>query len=122
MSTRKILIVGDPMVDAASLEAAVRGAGFAAIYASPGTDAVERARAEGPDVIVIDVVVPPTDGYETCRELQADGAIRHIPVIVVSTRHRQADQLWARLQGACDLVAKPCSPEQLVGAIRNALI
>ncbi|MGH8030552.1 MAG: response regulator, partial [Arenimonas sp.] len=78
--------------------------------------------SETPDLILIDVVTPPTDGYETCRELQADVAIRHIPVIVVSSRNQMTDQLWARLQGACNLLPSPCGAEELVGAIRSALI
>ena len=122
MSKPKILIVGHSAGDAANLEAVVSAAGFAPIRAAAGAEAVERARAEVPDVILIDVVAPPTDGYETCRDLQADVAIRHIPVIVVSTRNHKSDQLWARLQGASNLVPKPCAADELVGAIRNALI
>jgi twitching motility two-component system response regulator PilH len=122
MSSRKILIVGESSVEAANLQAVVSGAGFAPICATPGTEAVERARAEAPDLILVDVVAPPTDGYEVCRELQADVAVRHIPVIVVSSRSHKSDQLWARLQGACNLVPKDCTPDELVGAIRHALI
>jgi len=122
MSNPKILIVGHSADDAANLEALVSAAGFAPIRAGTGSDALERAKAEVPDVILIDVVAPPTDGYETCRELQADVAVRHIPVIVVSSRNQKADQLWARLQGASNLVPKPCAADELVGAIRSALI
>lgn len=122
MPNPKILIVGHTADDAAKLAAVVSAAGFAPVRAAAGANAVERARIEAPDVILIDIVAPPTDGYETCRDLQADVAIRHIPVIVVSTRNQTADQLWARLQGASNLVAKPCAPDELVGAIRNALI
>lgn len=122
MPNPKVLIVGHSADEAAKLEAVVSAAGFAPISARAGTDAIERARAETPALILIDVVTPPIDGYETCRELQADVAIRHIPVIVVSTKNQKADQLWARLQGASNLVAKPCAPDELVGAIRNALI
>jgi twitching motility two-component system response regulator PilH len=122
MSSPRVLIVGHSTDDAATLEAVVSAAGFAPIRAATGADAIERARAEIPDVILIDVVAPPTDGYETCRDLQADVAIRHIPVIVVSTRNQKADQLWARLQGASNLLPKPCATDELVDAIRNARI
>ena len=122
MSSPKVLIVGHNADDAANLEVVISAAGFAPLRAATAADAVERARAVVPDVILIDVVAPPTDGYETCRELQADVAIRHIPVIVVSTRNQKGDQLWARLQGASNLVAKSCAADELVGAIRNALI
>jgi twitching motility two-component system response regulator PilH len=122
MPNPKILIVGHSADDAATLEAVVSAAGFAPIRAAAGADAVQRAKSEIPDVIVIDVVAPPTDGYETCRDLQSDVAVRHIPVIVVATRSEKADQLWARLQGASNVVPKPCAADELVGAIRNALI
>ena len=122
MSNPKVLIVGHSADEAAKLEAVVSAAGFAPISARTGADAIERAKAEAPALILIDVVTPPTDGYETCRELQADVAIQHIPVIVVSARNQKADQLWARLQGACELLARTCSPAELVGAIRKAMI
>lgn len=122
MSNPKVLIVGHSADEAAKLEAVVSAAGFAPISARTGADAIERAKAEAPALILIDVVTPPTDGYETCRELQADVAIQHIPVIAVSTRSQKADQLWARLQGASNLLAKPCAPDELVGALRDALI
>jgi twitching motility two-component system response regulator PilH len=121
MSNRKILIVGDSIDEAAHLLALVVDAGFVPICAA-SADAVERARAEIPDLILVNVVAPPTDGYETCRDLRADVAIRHIPLIVMSARSHQSDQLWARLQGASNLVGQPCSGEQLLGAIRTALV
>ncbi|MGQ0587637.1 MAG: response regulator [Gammaproteobacteria bacterium] len=120
MSTPKILIVDDSDTRAARLEAIVRDAGFTPVHA--GSDALERARAERPDLILLNVVIPEADGYEVCRELRQDRAVRHIPVIAVATPRSQADQLWARMQGASDVVSAPYSIEQLIGAIRTALI
>lgn len=122
MKAPRILIVDESQARAEQLEATLRQAGFEPVRASPGDDALERARAERPNLILVNVVIPEADGYELCRELRSDRAVRHIPVIAVASPRTQADQLWARMQGASDLVNEPYSAEQLLGAIRTALI
>ena len=120
MPTPKILIVDDSDSRAARLDAIVREAGYTPVHA--GNDVLERARAERPDLILLNVVVPEVDGYEVCRELRNDRAVRHIPVIAVASPRTQSDQLWARMQGASDVVGQSDPVEQLLGAIRTALI
>jgi CheY-like chemotaxis protein len=120
MSTPKILIVDDSESRAARLHAIVRDAGYTPLPAGP--DALERARAERPDLILLHVELPATDGYELCRALRNDRALQHIPLLTIVAVRGQADQLWARLQGASSVVGSSHSAEQLVGAIRNTLI
>lgn len=119
-SPRKILIVDPATGNGGHLRDLVRQAGWVPVCAA-GEDAIERAKAERPAVVLMDLVLPPVDGYEVCRQFRADQATRHIPVIVVSGRAQKADQLWARMQGASDLVSKPCDVDGLLGAIRIAL-
>jgi CheY-like chemotaxis protein len=81
------------------------------------------ARLERPDLILVDVVLPETDGYELCRELRGDRAVRHIPLIAVAANTRtETEPLWARMQGASDFVDAAYTAEQLLSAIRTALI
>lgn len=122
MPNSKILIVDESPDRAERLELICRKAGFDVVRAKTGDDAVERARLERPDLILVDVVVPEADGYEVCRELRGDQTVRHIPLIAVATTRTEADPLWARMQGASDFVPTPYSAEQLLGAIRTALI
>ena len=120
MPTPKILIVDGSETRAARIDSIVREAGYVPVRA--GSDALERARTERPDLILLNVEIPQDDGYEVCRELRGDQAIRHIPVIAMTEPRNSADQLWARMQGASDVVSQPCSVEQLLAAIRTALI
>ena len=120
MSTPKILIVDDSDIRAARLHAIVRDAGY--LPRPAGHDVLERARAERPDLILLHVELPATDGYELCRALRNDQAVRHIPLLTIVAVRGQADQLWARMQGASGVVDSPPSAERLLGAIRTALI
>lgn len=120
MATRKILIVDGSDDRAARIDTIVREAGYVPVRA--GVDALERARTERPDLILLNVEIPRRDGYEVCRELRGDQAVRHIPVIAMTEPRNPADQLWARMQGASDVVNQPCSVDQLLAAIRTALI
>lgn len=119
---KKILIVDDSAAEVANLKAIVSEAGWVPVCATSGPEAVERARAERPHAILMDLIMPGMDGYEVIRQLQADAATKRIPVIVVSTKNQKADHLWARMQGASNLVGKPYSRDQLVGAIQTVLV
>ncbi|TDR38702.1 twitching motility two-component system response regulator PilH [Tahibacter aquaticus] len=120
MSFRTVLIVDDSSAEIANLRAIIAEAGWAAITAGTGREAVDRAKAEKPSVILMDIVMPDMDGYEACRALQADPATKTIPIVMVSTKNQKADHLWAKMQGARGLVGKPYSKSDIVDAIRAA--
>ncbi|MDC8013043.1 response regulator [Tahibacter soli] len=121
MSLRTVLIVDDSAAEVANLRAIVTEAGWLAITAASGREAVDRAKSEKPSVILMDIVMPEMDGYEACRVLQADPSTKAIPVVMVSTKNQKADQLWARMQGARSLVGKPYSKAELIDAIKSAV-
>ncbi|HVJ61495.1 MAG TPA: response regulator [Tahibacter sp.] len=114
------MIVDDSVAEVANLRAIVTEAGWMAISASSGREAVDRAKSEKPHLILLDIVMPEMDGYEACRALQADPATKAIPIVMVSTKSQKADQLWARMQGAKALVGKPYSKTELIDAIKLA--
>ena len=121
MSLRTVLIVDDSAAELANMRAIVTEAGWMAISATSGREAVDRARNEKPSVILMDIVMPDMDGYEACRVLQTDPATKTIPVVMVSTKNQKADHLWARMQGARTLVGKPYSKNELIDAITSAV-
>ncbi len=121
MSLRTVLIVDDSVAEVANLRAIVTEAGWLAITAASGREAVDRAKSDKPSVILMDIVMPEMDGYEACRALQADPTTKAIPVVMVSTKNQKADQLWARMQGAKSLVGKPYSKSELIDAIKSAV-
>jgi twitching motility two-component system response regulator PilH len=107
MSIQKILICDDSQTDLMNLKNALEVTNCILITASNGEEAVQKAKAEQPDVIFLDIVMPGMDGYAACRTLRNDPETRHIPVIFVSSKHQKADRVWAQMQGAKDLISKP---------------
>jgi twitching motility two-component system response regulator PilH len=117
MTPQKILICDDSQTDLANLKNALQNTHCALVTANDGEEAMKKAKAEKPDVIFLDIVMPGMDGYATCRALRDDPETKHIPVIFVSSKHQKADRVWAQMQGAKDLVAKPYEAAQITAAL-----
>jgi two-component system alkaline phosphatase synthesis response regulator PhoP len=95
--------------------------GYSVVTALDGEQALEKARTEKPDLIVLDIMMPKLDGYETCKRLKADDATKAIPVILLSAKGRNVDQKVGFEVGADDYITKPFSPRKLVERI-NAIL
>jgi twitching motility two-component system response regulator PilH len=113
MALQKILICDDSQTDLMSLKNALQSANCIIISVNNADDAVKKAKSEKPDVIFLDIVMPGMDGYAACRTLRNDPETKDIPVIFVSSKHQKADRVWAQMQGARDLIAKPFEPKQI---------
>jgi twitching motility two-component system response regulator PilH len=112
--SRKVLIVDDAVVDRQNLERILSAAGYRVLLAESGEQALLRAKAERPDVILMDVNMPDLDGFATTRRLKADPATRDIPVVFVTGKNQKADVAWGRMLGAKGYVGKPYTPEQIL--------
>ena len=117
----RALVVDDAAMDRDRIAEILRRAGWQVGTAVSGRDALERARAERPNIIFMDIVMPEMDGFEACRRLSEDPRTRAIPVVFVSTKSQRADQLWARMQGGKDLIGKPYTASQLLDALKHAV-
>jgi len=96
--------------------------GFRVATASNGVEAVEKARALAPDVILMDLSLPGIDGWEATRLLKADDLTRHIPVVAL-TGHAPAHAAERAKAAGCDrLLIKPALPDQVVAEVRRALV
>jgi twitching motility two-component system response regulator PilH len=113
MTLQKILICDDSQTDLMSLKNALQSAHCIIISANSADEALKKAKSEKPDVIFLDIVMPGMDGYAACRTLRNDPETKDIPVIFVSSKHQKADRVWAQMQGARDLIAKPFEPGQI---------
>ena len=121
MAKGKILVVDDEIYIVHILDFSLGMEGYEVITALDGEQAVEKARAEHPDLVILDVMMPKLDGYETCRILKADETTRHIPIILLSAKGRTADQKIGYDLGADDYITKPFSPRKLVERINSLL-
>jgi len=90
----------------------MRGVGEVVIVDS-GTECIERLAGFTPDVILLDVMMPHVDGYETCRRLKQDPATREIPVVFLTARVQKADRERGMKLGALGYLTKPFDPMTL---------
>ena len=119
MSINKILVVDDSTVDRMNLQNIVSEAGYTAIQASSGVEAIEKAATEQPDLIFMDVVMQEMDGYQACREINHHDSTKDIPIIFVTSKGQKADRLWAEMQGGKALIQKPYTPDQIIEQINQ---
>jgi twitching motility two-component system response regulator PilH len=122
MNIQKILVVDDSPVELAHLKNIITEAGLLSVSAMSGKEAVDKARTEKPQLILMDIVMPGMDGYEACRTLTSDPTTKHIPIYFVSSKNQKADHLWAKMQGARALIPKPANKEHILEVIKLASV
>ena len=117
----KILVVDDEALLRAMLRDALEEAGYAVVLAENGRDGIASAKADRPDCILLDVMIPGLDGYQTCAAIKADPDLADIPVLLISatTDLRVIDR--AEQVGAAEVLPKPLPMEQLQQALALAL-
>jgi two-component system alkaline phosphatase synthesis response regulator PhoP len=117
-SVKTVLVVEDEVKIARLVRDYLHQAGFAVLEASDGPGALHLARAERPDMIVLDLGLPGMDGYDVTRELRAKSSV---PIIMLTARSEESDRIVGLELGADDYVVKPFSPKELVARIRAVL-
>lgn len=96
-------------------------AGFDVHTAENGHEAIAIAKAVRPDIVLMDLSLPVLDGWEATRRLKADASTARIPVIALSAHAMAAEEQRALAAGCDGFIAKPCLPEELVGAVTRHL-
>jgi twitching motility two-component system response regulator PilH len=114
-----ILVVDDVQTDRELIGKVVSGMGNTPEYATDGEEAVTKAKATKPALILLDVVMPKQDGFATCRKLKKDPDTASIPVVLVTSKNTDTDKFWGEKQGADGYIVKPFSPDELSTVIRK---
>lgn len=117
----KILVVDDEVYILHILDFSLGAEGFQVVSASNGELAIEKAKQEKPDLIVLDIMMPVLDGYETCRRLKRDSETKDIPVILLTAKGRDVDKRLGFEVGAVDYIIKPFSPTRLIERIQEII-
>ena len=121
MPKTKILVVEDDRSLANVLEYNLTNSGYEVFCAHDGQDGLNQARAKSPDMIILDVMIPVIDGVETCRQLRAEQATRETPIMMLTAKSEETDQLIGFSVGADDYVVKPFSVRVLLERIKSLL-
>jgi CheY-like chemotaxis protein len=120
-SGAQILLVDDDPDQVEMYRYALEDVGFVVVSASTGSEAVTRARALCPDVVVLDVRLPDMSGWEVCKVLKTDPSTGNIPVIVLTAAATATLAADAANAGCAAYLLKPCYPDELAVSIRNVL-
>ncbi len=121
MPKGNILIVEDDRSLAEVLEYNLRQDGYQTAVANDGQEGLRQARVRGPDLVVLDLMLPMIDGLEVCRRLRADPATRNTLVLMLTAKAEETDEVVGFSVGTDDYVAKPFSVKVLLERIRALL-
>lgn len=113
----KILVVDDEQAVRESLRRSLRFNGYEVLTANDGLEAVEMVRAENPELLILDVMMPNMDGLEVCRTLRSEGWDR--PILVLTARDGVSDRVAGLDAGADDYLPKPFALEELLARVRS---
>ena len=119
MAIKNVLVVDDSPTEVHLLREMLTKNGFTVSVASSGEEAITRAAAEKPDLILMDVVMPGMSGFEATRAITRSPASASIPVIICTTKGQETDKAWGLRQGAKDYIVKPVTEKLLMEKIKS---
>jgi DNA-binding response OmpR family regulator len=121
MVRKKILLVDDSETSLLMSRMILSKANYDIVVAKDGADGVDRAVAERPDLVLLDVVMPKMNGFEACTAMRARQETEKIPIIMVTTRGEGASVETGFAAGATDYITKPVNGLELLTKVRNLL-
>lgn len=121
MAGRNILICDDDDLLLELLQHRLGARGYRVMLARDGREAIEQARKQQPDAVVLDAMMPVVDGYQVLRRFREDPALANVPIIFLTARKQEEDIVEALKLGASDYLAKPFIPEELLARLSRLL-
>lgn len=121
MSTYNILVIEDDEIVARTIERSLRSQDFKVTIARSGVEGLKLARSQGPDLVILDVIMPGMDGYTVCREMRADISLSDVPVLFLTAKIKDEDKITGFKAGADDYLSKPFNLDELILRVRAIL-
>ena len=118
MSIQKILLVDDSKTELHHLSDVLGKRGYQVRTAENGDEALRRLAEDKPDLILMDVVMPGTNGFQLTRSITRDPRYADVPVIMCTSKDQETDKVWGMRQGARDYIVKPVGADELIAKIR----
>jgi twitching motility two-component system response regulator PilH len=117
MPVKRILVVDDSPTERHYMVELLSKSGYEVLTAENGEEGIAKAKAEHPDLVLMDVVMPGLNGYQATRTLTRDEVTKDIPVIVCTSKGQETDRIWGLRQGAHDYLVKPVNAAELLKKI-----
>jgi twitching motility two-component system response regulator PilH len=111
------MVVDDSPTERHFLSEILTKQGYQVIMAESGEEAMEKAKVQKPDLILMDVVMPGLNGFQATRAITKDDETKHIPVIMCTSKGQETDKVWGMRQGARDYLVKPVNQDELLRKI-----
>jgi CheY-like chemotaxis protein len=121
MADELVLVIDDSPTITKVVQLVLTKAGYQVQTAADGEAGLEAVRAQRPDMILLDFVMPRMNGYQFCRELVADPALRDIPVVLMSAKGDQVGERFVKVMGIVDYITKPFSPEAITAVVQHTI-
>ena len=118
---KKVLIADDEQNIVISLEFLMKREGFEVVVANDGEEAIRRIRADQPDLVLLDVMMPKKSGFEVCQEIKADPALGGVRILMLTAKGRDTEVAKGLALGADAYMTKPFSTRELVDKVRSML-
>ncbi len=121
MAGELVLVIDDSPTITKVVQLVLTKAGYQVQTAPDGEAGLAALRAQRPDVILLDFVMPRMNGYQFCRELVADPKLRDIPVVLMSAKGDQVGERFVKVMGIVDYITKPFSPEAITAVVQHTI-
>lgn len=119
MTQKTVLVVDDSPTELRLMTTALSRQGYAVETAIDGEEALTKAVAIQPDLVLLDIILPKKNGYQVCRQLKTSPDTSHLHVVLVSSKSQDSDRYWGLRQGADNYLSKPFSDEELLGVVHQ---
>jgi len=121
MNSKKILIVDDEVDLVETVRFPLEMEGYHVLVSYNGEDALNQARKESPDLILLDLMLPKLDGYKVCQLLKSDDRYKHIPILMLTAKSQEKDMVLGMETGANEYITKPFDIRDLLKKVKAHL-
>ncbi len=121
MNKKRILVVDDEVDLVETVRFSLELEGYEVLVAYNGEEALNQARKENPDLILLDLMLPKLDGYKVCRLLKFDERYKHIPILMLTAKTQEKDKATGMETGANEYITKPFEMDELMKKVKGYL-